>query len=37
MSPGSEIMVIVHSGLSVGSSTHNCGCMVDDGDVMAAI
>ena len=29
--------VIVHLGLNVNSSTHNCGCMVDGGNPMAAI
>ena len=29
--------VIVHLGLSVSSSTHNCGCVVDGGNAMAAI
>ena len=28
--------VIVHLGLNVSSSDHNCGCMVDDGNVIAA-
>ena len=27
---------IVHLGLNVSSSTHNCGCMVDGGNAMAA-
>ena len=29
--------VIVHLGLNVSSSTHNCGCVVDGGRAMAAI
>ena len=29
--------VIVHLRLNVSSSTHNCGCMVDGGNTMAAI
>ena len=29
--------VIVHLGLNVSSSAHNCGCMVNDGIAMAAI
>ena len=28
---------IVHLGLNVSSSAHNCGCVVDDGNAMAAI
>ena len=28
---------IVHLGLYVSSSTHNCGCVVDGGNAMAAI
>ena len=28
---------IVHLGLNVSSSTHNCGCVVDGGNAMAAI
>ena len=28
---------IVHSGLNVSSSAHNCGCVVDGGNAMAAI
>ena len=28
---------IVHLGLNVSSSTHNCGCVVDGGKAMAAI
>ena len=31
------IHVIVHLGLNVSSSAHNCGCMVDGGNAMAAI
>ena len=27
----------VHLGLNVSSSTHNCGCVVDSGNAMAAI
>ena len=29
--------VVVHLGLNVNSSTHNCGCVVDGGCTMAAI
>ena len=29
--------VIVHLGLDVSSSVHNCGCVVDGGNAMAAI
>ena len=29
--------VIVHLGLNVSSSGHNCGCVVDGGNAMAAI
>ena len=29
--------VIVHLGLNVSSSAHNCGYMVDGGNAMAAI
>ena len=29
--------VIVHLGLNVNSSAHNCGCVVDGGNAMAAI
>ena len=29
--------VIVHFGLNVGSSAHDCGCMVDGGGAMVAI
>ena len=29
--------VIVHLGLNVSSFAHNCGCVVDGGDTMAAI
>ena len=29
--------IIVHLGLNVSSSAHNCGCMVDGGNTMAAI
>ena len=28
---------IVHLGLNVSSSAHNCGCVVDGGNAMAAI
>ena len=28
---------IVHLGLNVSSSVHNCGCVVDGGNAMAAI
>ena len=28
---------IVHLGLNVSSSAHNCGCVVDGGNTMAAI
>ena len=27
----------MHLGLNVSSSTHNCGCMVDGGNAVAAI
>ena len=38
MAPGSEVMfVIVHLGLYVNSSAHNCGCVVDGGNAMVAI
>ena len=29
--------VFVHLGLNVSSSAHNCGCVVDDSNAMAAI
>ena len=29
--------IIVHSGLNVSSSAHNCGCVVDGSNAMAAI
>ena len=29
--------VIVHLGLNVSSSAHNCGCVVDGGNAMAVI
>ena len=29
--------VVVHLGLNVSSSAHNCGCTVDDGNARAAI
>ena len=29
--------VIVRFGLNVSSSAHNCGCVVNDGNAMAAI
>ena len=29
--------VTVHLGLNVSSSAHNCGCVVDGGNAMAAI
>ena len=29
--------VIVHLGLNVSSSTHNCGCVVDGDNTMAAV
>ena len=29
--------VIVHLGLNVSSSAHNCGCVVDGGNAMALI
>ena len=29
--------VIVHLGLNVSSSAHNCGCVVNGGNAMAAI
>ena len=28
---------IVHLGLNISSSAHNCGCVVDGGNAMAAI
>ena len=28
---------IVHSGLNVSSTAHNCGCVVDGGNAMVAI
>ena len=31
------IMAIVRLGLNVSSSAHNCGCVVDGGNTMAAI
>ena len=40
MAPRTVIMrghAIVHLGLNVSSSTHNCGCVVDGGNAMAAI
>ena len=30
-------LAIVHLGLNVSSSAHNCGCVVDGGNAMAAI
>ena len=35
-SRGSD-QAIVHLGLNVSSSAHNCGCMVDGGNTMAAM
>ena len=35
MTPGSYCALIL--GFNVNSSTHNCGCVVDGGDTMAAI
>ena len=42
--PGSKLYgsrdsdhTIVHLGLNVSSSAHNCGCVVDGGNAMAAI
>ena len=29
--------IIMYLGLNVSSSTHNCGCVVDGGNAMAAI
>ena len=37
MAPGSSIHAIVHLGLNVSSSAHNCGCVVDDGNAIASI
>ena len=38
MTPRSEIIIIImHLGLNVNSSAHNCGCMVNGGNAMAAI
>ena len=38
MAPRTVIMLaIVHLGLNVSSSAHNCGCVVDGGNAMAAI
>ena len=33
----SYLNVIVHLGLNVSSSAHNCGCVVDGGNATAAI
>ena len=35
MAPGTVILCIL--GLNVSSSAHNCGCVVDGGNAMAAI
>ena len=32
-----QLIPIVHLGVNVSSSTHNCGCVVDGGNAMAAI
>ena len=37
MSSGSEIMLLCNLGLNVSSSAHNCGCVVDGSNAMAAI
>ena len=37
MSPGVRNDFIVRLGLNVSSSTHNCGCVVNGGNTMAAI
>ena len=37
MAPRSSIHAIVHLGLNVSSSAHNCGCVVDDGNAIASI
>ena len=36
---GSQVSdhAIVHLGLNLSSSAHNCGCVVDGGNTMAAI
>ena len=31
------LVAIVHLGLNVSSSAHNCGCVVDGGNAMVAI
>ena len=37
MTPGPESLHgIVHLGLNVSSSTHNCGCLVDGGKVISS-
>ena len=33
----SDHAIIVHLGINVNSSAHNCGCVVDGGNAMAAI
>ena len=38
MAPGTVIMLLcIYIGLNVSSSAHNCGCVVDGGNAMAAI
>ena len=37
MSPGVSNHVVVHLGLNISSSAHNCGCVVDGGNALAAI
>ena len=38
MAPGTVIMLLyIHLGLDVSSSTHNCGCVVNGGNAIAAI
>ena len=38
MALGTVIMLyIVHLGLNVSSSVHNCGCVIDGGNAMAVI
>ena len=32
-----SIHAIVHLGLNVSNSAHNCGCVVDGGNAMAAV
>ena len=37
MTPGSEIMLLCILGLNLSSFAHNCGCVVNGGNAMAAI